>query len=181
MIAIITQALISAISIPTEAENINIHLFNGEIISITKAEWRRGKKYSTEDTFVYKRKKEYHKIHQNQIEYIHYESLDTYEKTADFMVEYAEIHDLDEDILKYYHTKRHRSSRTSQTFAIGAWTVGLVANPWFLLVAPLPTSQAVGQMKTVNYNYVLKGKEWKESKRNHKNKIKALKEKAPIQ
>ncbi|WP_044209560.1 hypothetical protein [Flammeovirga sp. OC4] len=178
MIAVITQAIISAISIPTEANNINVHLVNGEVVSITPKEWRKGYKHSDEFSIVYKRDKAFYQIHRKEISHVSYESLDTYDKTADFLKEYAEIHDLDEKVLNYYHTKRHKSSRTSQTFAVGAWTIGLVVNPWFLLVAPLPTSQAIGHMKTVDYQYVLRGKEWRKCKKEHKSKIKALKQKA---
>ncbi|MBB3696825.1 hypothetical protein KMW28_22715 [Flammeovirga yaeyamensis] len=178
MIAIIAQTIISSISIPTEAQNINIHLLNGEVVSISKAEWKRGKKYSDENTIVYKRKKEYFEVHKDQIDYVQYESLDTYEKTVDFMSEYARINDLDEHVLNYYHTKRHKNSRTSQTFAVGAWTIGALANPWFLAVAPLPTSQAVKHMKGVDYQYVLRGKEWRECKKRQKEKVKSLKAKA---
>ncbi|OHX64601.1 hypothetical protein [Flammeovirga pacifica] len=177
-IAIIAQSIISAISIPTEADNINIHLNNGEVVSITKSEWKKGKKESDENTIIYYRKKERFEILKTDIAYVRYESLETYDKTADFMEEYAKIQDLDDDVLKYYNTKRHKKSRTSQTFAVGAGTIGVLVNPWFLLVTPLPWSQAVGTMKSVDYEYCVRGKEWKELKKERKAYVKALKEKA---
>ncbi|ANQ52650.1 hypothetical protein KMW28_21060 [Flammeovirga yaeyamensis] len=180
-IAIITQSIISAISIPTEADNINIHLQNGDVVSITKSEWKKGKKESDENKIVYYRNKEKHEILKSDIDHVRYESLDTYDKTADFMEEYAKIEEIDEDVLKYYNTKRHKKSRTSQTFAVGAGTIGLLVNPWFLAVTPLPWSQAVGTMKDVDYQYCVKGKEWKELKKERKLYVKALKEKAKME
>ncbi|NLR91712.1 hypothetical protein [Flammeovirga agarivorans] len=177
-IAIITQSIISAISIPTEADNINIHLQSGEVVSITKSEWKKGKKYATDDCFFYIRDKEKFEVKKSDIEYVRYESLETYDKTADFMKEYAQIQDMKEEDLIYYNTKRHKKSRTSQTFAVGAATIGVVANPWFIIVTPLPWTQARNTMKGVDYEYCVRGKEWKEVKANHKQKIKDLKAKA---
>ncbi|WP_044205435.1 hypothetical protein [Flammeovirga sp. OC4] len=178
-IAVITQAIVSAISIPTEADNINLHMKNGDLISITKAELKQKKSTPTE--IVYKRNKEYHKIPAHEIDFVRYESLDTYDKTADFIEEYnLMIQELDGHVLEYYNTKRYKKSRTSQTFAVAGWTLAVAANPLFCAVAPIPTTQAILTMKTADKTHVVSGKEWKAVKKAQKEKIKQLKEKAKM-
>ncbi|OHX67161.1 hypothetical protein [Flammeovirga pacifica] len=176
-IVVIAQSIISAISIPTEADNINIHMNDGELVSLTKRELKQ--KHSTPTDIVYKRNKEYHNIAVADIDYIRYESLDTYDKTANFIDEYnIMIKELDQHVLDYYNTKRYRKSRTSQTLAVAGWTLAVAGNPIFWAVAPIPTTQAALTMKQVDKAYVLNGSEWKACKKFQKEKIKALKEKA---
>ncbi|MBD0401022.1 hypothetical protein [Flammeovirga sp. EKP202] len=178
-IAVITQAIVSAISIPTEADNINLHMKNGDLISITKAELKQKKSTPTE--IVYKRKKKYHKIPAHEIDYVRYESLDTYDKTADFIEEYnLMIQELDGHVLEYYNTKRYKKSRTSQTFAVSGWTLAVTVNPLFCAVAPIPTTQAILTMKTADKTHVVSGKDWKAVKKAQKAKIKQLKEKVKM-
>ncbi|AZQ64812.1 hypothetical protein EI427_21545 [Flammeovirga pectinis] len=176
-IAVLTQAVISAISIPTEADNINIYLKDGELVSISRKELKEKK--STNELIVYKRDKELVEIKASDIDYIRYESLDTYDKTVDFVKEYnIMVNDLDEHVLNYYNTKRYKKSRTSQTLAVAGWTLAIVANPLFWAVAPIPTTQAIMTMRSANKKYVVGGKEWKEVKKAQKAKIKELKQKA---
>ncbi|MBD0405467.1 hypothetical protein [Flammeovirga sp. EKP202] len=178
-IVVIAQAIISSISIPTEADNINIHMKDGELISITKREFK--KKHCTPTYIVYKRNKEYHNISVADIDYIRYESLDTYDKTANFIHEYdIMVNELDQHVLDYYNTKRYRKSRTSQTLAVAGWTLAVAGNPLFWAVAPIPTTQAALTMKKVDKAYVLSGSEWKECKQVQKQKIKDLKAKAKL-
>ncbi|KXX69943.1 hypothetical protein [Flammeovirga sp. SJP92] len=179
-IAVLTQAIVSAISIPTEADNINLHMKNGDLVSLTKAELKEKKSTSTE--IVYKRDKEYHKIPVQEIEYVRYESLDTYDKTVDFIEEYnLMIQEMDEHVLEYYNTKRYKKSRTSQTFAVAGWTLAVTANPLFCAVAPIPTTQAILTMKKADKTHVVSGKEWKAVKKAQKEKVRDLKEKAKLE
>lgn len=176
-IAVLTQAIVSAITIPTEADNINIHLKNGELVSLTKKELKE--KESTMEYIVYKRDKEIKKIPVSEIDYVRYESLDTYEKTVHFIEEYnLMVNELDEHVLDYYNTKRYKKSRTSQTLAVAGWTLAITTNPLFWAVAPIPTTQAIMTMKKADKAHVVNGKEWKAVKKHQKEKIKELKEKA---
>ncbi|MBD0405324.1 hypothetical protein [Flammeovirga sp. EKP202] len=176
-IVVIAQSIISAISIPTEADNINIHMKDGELISISKRELKEKKSTPTE--IVYKRMGEYKNIPISDIEYVRYESLDTYDKTAHFVEEYdLMIKEMDQHVLEYYNTKRYKKSRTSQTLAVAGWTLAVAGNPIFWAVAPIPTTQAALTMKTVDKAYVLNGKEWKACKKEQKRKVKELKKNA---
>ncbi|OHX64740.1 hypothetical protein [Flammeovirga pacifica] len=77
------------------------------------------------------------------------------------------ISDLSEDALFYAHTKKYRNARMSSLFAASAWTLCLV-NPYFLIVAPLPTIQAFKRDKSVDKAYVMNGKEWHQFKKEYK-------------
>ncbi|ANQ51807.1 hypothetical protein MY04_4471 [Flammeovirga sp. MY04] len=178
MSIIVIQAIASAISIPTEADNINIHLKDDQMVSVSKKEWKKGKRFSSEDRFAYVRNKQVMFIEKSDIEYIRYESLRTYEKTADFMEEYAKIQELEEDVLKYFHTIKHKKARTSQVLGVGALCMGVFAAPVVLIVSPIPITQAVVRMRKVNYQYCTKREEWKALKKSRKEKIKNYKLKA---
>ncbi|NLR93904.1 MULTISPECIES: hypothetical protein [Flammeovirga] len=175
MSIIVIQAVASAISLPTEMDNINIHLNDGEVVSVTKKEWKKGKHLSTENTFAFVRKKEVHFIQKSDIDYVRYESFKTHEATADFMKEYAELQELKEEAIQYHHTKLHKKARFSQVLTVGALSMGVFAAPMVLIVSPVPWIQAKLRMKKVDYNYCLKGKDWSELKKNHKEKRKSLK------
>ncbi|KXX70838.1 hypothetical protein AVL50_11375 [Flammeovirga sp. SJP92] len=180
MSIIVIQAIASAISIPTEMDNINLHLKDGQVVSITKKEWKRGKRFSDESTFVYMRDKKLYVIEKENIESIRYESVNTHNKTVDFMEEYAKIQPLKEEAKQYYHTKKHKRGRFSQVLGVGAVCVGATVAPLVLVVSPIPLVQAVNRLKKVDYQYCLKGKEWKKLKSYHKEQIKYFKEKATI-
>ncbi|NME72272.1 hypothetical protein [Flammeovirga aprica] len=180
MSIIVIQAIASAISIPTEMDNINIHLHDGEVVSITKKEWKRGKRFSDESTLVYMRDKKLYVIEKENIESIRYESVKTHNKTVDFMEEYAKIQPLKEEAKQYYHTKKHKQGRFSQVLGVGAVCVGATVAPLILVVSPIPLVQAVSRLKKVDFQYCLKGNEWKELKQYHKEQIKYFKEKATI-
>ncbi|MBB3699525.1 hypothetical protein KMW28_24635 [Flammeovirga yaeyamensis] len=178
MSIIVIQAIASAISIPTEADNINIHLKDDQMVSVSKKEWKKGKRFCSEDRFAFVRNKQVIFIEKSDIEYIRYESLRTFEKTADFMEEYAKVQELDEEVLKYFHTVKHKKARTSQVLAVGATCMGVLVSPLVLVVAPIPLIQAVSRMRKVEYQYCVKGKEWKSLKNARKKKIKNYKLKA---
>lgn len=82
--------------------------------------------------------------------------------------------DIPEKALYYEHTKKYRSARMSTIFAVSGWTLVLL-NPYFLIVAPLPTMQAIFRDKKVDKSYVLNGKEWRVLKKEYKAYRKSLK------
>lgn len=86
------------------------------------------------------------------------------------------VSDVPEDALYYAHTKKYRSARMSTMFAVSGWTLVLL-NPYFLIVAPLPTMQAIFRDKEVDKSYVLNGKEWRAFKKEYKAYRKSFKKK----
>ncbi|OHX64546.1 hypothetical protein [Flammeovirga pacifica] len=175
MSIIVIQAVVSALSVPTEMDNINVHLKTGEVVSVTQREWKKGKTFSDHQSFVFIRKSEKKVIKKEEIDYIRYESYKTHSKTANFMEEYAKIQDLSLESKQYYHSKKMKKAKLSKAMAVGSLCAGVVINPFIFIVTPIPISQAIVRKIKVDKQFCLTGKAWKELKKNRKEKIKSYK------
>ncbi|ANQ52864.1 hypothetical protein MY04_5533 [Flammeovirga sp. MY04] len=159
-LVIVVQAVASSIKAPNSLDNVTFYHKNGDTTTLPIREVK--KKLEIQDFDSVKVQTVY-ALERVQKVY----GVDTYTS------------DIPKDALHYAHTKRYRNARMSSLFAASAWSLCLL-NPYFLIVAPLPTVQALKRDKGVDKKYVMNGKEWRTFKKeykvhikNHKNKSQA--------
>ncbi|NME71302.1 hypothetical protein [Flammeovirga aprica] len=145
-LVIVVQAVASTIKTPNQLDNVTFyHSGDSTVVPMTKL------KKNTVSEF----------------DSVKVNTLLSAKKVQKIYGEQTKLSEVPEDALYYEHTKKYRNARMSTMFAVSSWTLVLL-NPYFLIVAPLPTTQAILRDKTVDKSYVLSGKEWRTFKKDYK-------------
>ncbi|MBB3696940.1 hypothetical protein KMW28_22150 [Flammeovirga yaeyamensis] len=159
-LVIVVQAVASSIKAPNSLDNVTFYHKSGETTTLP----------------IRKVKK---KMEIQDFDSVKVQTVYALERVQKIYGSSTNTSDIPEDALYYAHTKRYRNARMSSLFAASAWSLSLL-NPYFLIVAPLPTLQALKRDKGVDKKYVMNGKEWRTFKKeykvhikNHKNKSQA--------
>lgn len=157
-LVIIVQAVASSVKAPNELNNVTYY-HNGDstVVSISKLKKNKLENFDSVRVNTLYSAKKVTKLYGNSLN----------------------ISEIPESALYYEHTKKYRNARMSTIFAVSSWTLVLL-NPYFLIVAPIPTMQAIFRDKEVDKTYVLNGKKWREFRKEYKEYKKTFKGKKNI-
>ncbi|KXX66844.1 hypothetical protein [Flammeovirga sp. SJP92] len=145
-LVIVVQAVASTIKAPNQLDNVTFfHNGDSTIVPMTKLKKQKVSEFDSVKVNTLLSAKKVQKVYGEEIQ----------------------ISNVPENALYYEHTKKYRNARMSTMFAVSSWTLVLL-NPYFLVVAPLPTTQAIFRDKEVDKAYVMSGKEWRTFKKEYK-------------
>ncbi|NLR91579.1 hypothetical protein [Flammeovirga agarivorans] len=145
-LVIVVQAVASSIKAPNQLDNVTFYVDGDSVVvPVTKLKKQKVADYDSIKVSTLMAADKVHKVYGDSVA----------------------MSEVPEDALFYENTKRYRKARMSTLFAASSWTLTLL-NPYFLIVAPLPTIQALKRDKTVDKAYVMSGKEWREHRGEYK-------------
>ncbi|MBB6462326.1 hypothetical protein [Flammeovirga kamogawensis] len=145
-LVLVVQAVASSIKTPNQLDNVTFYT-NGDSVVVSVAKLKKEKVTHFDSVKV--------------------QTLYSAQRVAKVYGDSIQVSDVPENALYYEHTKKYRNARMSTMFAVSGWTLVLL-NPYFLIVAPLPTIQAITRDKSVDKAYVMNGKEWRAFKKEYK-------------